>query len=193
MAKVDLWFPTAVYVEEDLISKEENSKLIEHCLTVKKNTPSGGEEWLGQTYNTHGTHDLAKDEIFQPILELTLYHVHQFAKSHNCNGTYQNNYSWMNIAEQSAFQEFHTHNGNIFSAIYYADIPKGSGRLIFEDPKEPDMLPLKNIETRNELTFTRAWYEPKPRSLIIFRSYLRHGVEPGTNKDPRISIAMNFN
>lgn len=193
MAKVDLWFPTSIYIEEDLISEEENNKLIDHCLSIRKTTPSGGEDWLGQTYTTHGTHDLAKDKIFQPILDLTLYHVHQFANAHNCTGIYQNNYSWMNIAEESAWQEFHTHNGNIFSAVYYASAPEGSGRILFEDPKEPDMFPLKTKVNKNELSFTRIGYNPKPKTLMIFRSYLRHCVEPGTNKEARISIAMNFN
>jgi hypothetical protein len=28
--------------------------------------------------------------------------------------------------------------------------------------------------------------------LLIFRSYLRHMVQPGSNIEPRISIAVNF-
>lgn len=192
MAKIDLWFPTAIYVEENLISEEENNKLIEHCLSIKKTTPSGGDEWVGKTYTTHGTYDLSKDKVFQPILDLTLYHVHQFANAHNCTKSYQSNYSWMNIAEGSSFQEFHAHNGNVFSAVYYANVPEGSGKLVFEDPKEPDMCPLKTKVNRNELSFTRIGYKPNPRSLMIFRSYLRHCVEPGTNEEPRISIALNF-
>ena len=192
-SKVELWFPTAVYVEEELISEELNEQLIQHCLAIRDKTPSGGSEWLGGTYNTHGTHDLAKDILFQPVLDAALFHVHQFAKMHNCDATYTNNYSWMNIAQGTAWQEFHTHNGNVFSAVYYPSAPEGSGRIVFEDPKEPDMCPLKTKECRNQLSYSRVGYVPKPRSLIIFRSYLRHCVEPGTNEVPRISIAMNFN
>jgi uncharacterized protein (TIGR02466 family) len=193
MAKVELWFPTAIYIEENLISEEQNDLLVRHCLDIKNNTDSGGGEWLGKTYNTHGTHDLSKDDIFRPILDLTAYHVHQFANMHNCTGSYENNYAWMNIAEGSAWQEFHTHNGNVFAAVYYAAAPEGAGRILFEDPKEPDMCPLKTKENRNQLSYSRIGYNPKPRSLMIFRAYLRHCVEPGTNKEPRISIAMNFN
>lgn len=193
MPKVEMWFPVTVYTEENLLSKEENTALKIHCLSVHDSTPSGGSEWLGETYNTHGTYNLTNDEIFQPLLQKISYHVHQYAKMHNCQETYVSNYAWMNISKESNWQEFHTHNGNIFSAVYYVAAPEGSGRIIFEDPKEPDMCPLKTKTNRNQLSYTRFAHTPREGSLVIFRSYLRHCVEPGTNKDPRISIALNFN
>lgn len=192
-SKVELWFPVAVYIQEDLISKEQNELLKQHCLELNKTVPTGGSEWMGGTYNTHGTHDLSTDKIFQPVLDLSAFHVHQFAQMHNCTATYYNNYSWMNLATKNTWQEFHSHNGNVFSAVYYVSVPEGSGRIVFEDPKEPDMCPLKTKNNRNQLSYSRVGYTPKERSLIIFRSYLRHLVEPGTNEIPRISVAMNFN
>jgi len=55
------------------------------------------------------------------------------------------------------------------------------------------MLPITNIKERNDLTFQRVGYEAEERKLVIFRSYLRHMVEPCKNKSPRMSIAVNFN
>ena len=86
----------------------------------------------------------------------------------------------------------HTHNESTISAVYYISAPTGSGKLVFEDPREPDMLPIKNIPVRNELSFVKVGYEAKEGSLIIFRSYLRHMVTVGTNAEPRISVAFNF-
>jgi Rps23 Pro-64 3,4-dihydroxylase Tpa1-like proline 4-hydroxylase len=34
--------------------------------------------------------------------------------------------------------------------------------------------------------------EPAENSLIVFRSYLGHMVNQGTNNDDRISVAFNF-
>ena len=193
MSKVEMWFPVAIYRQDGIITHEQNDILRQHCLSIQKNTPTGGAEWLGATYNTHQTHDLSTDIEFGPVLDAVTHHVHEFAKLHNCNMTYYNSYAWMNIAEGTAWQEFHTHNNNIFSAVYYVDAPEGSGKIIFEDPKEPDMMPLKTTGNKNHLRYTRLSYTPEPGTLLIFRSYLRHCVEPGTNKTPRISIAMNFN
>jgi uncharacterized protein (TIGR02466 family) len=192
MAKIELWFPVAIYTEDNLLSQENNDKLKNHCSSIQQTEPSGGEEWFGKTYTTHGTYELNKDIECQILLDTVTYHVHEFAKSHNCQGSYKNQSTWMNISSEGSYQEFHTHNASIFSAIYYVTAPEGSGRVVFEDPKEPDMFPLKNIKGKNNLSYSRISYTPTAGTLIIFRSYLRHLVEPGTNKDPRISIAMNF-
>ena len=192
MSKIELWFPVAIYTEDNVLPKEVNERLKEHCLKIKESTPSGGAEWMGGTYTSHSKHNLNNDPEFQPLLDVVNFHVHQFAHAHNCTERYHNNYSWLNIANSNAWQEFHAHNGNVFSAVYYVSAPEGSGRIIFEDPKEPDMCPIKTRENRNELRFTRVGYTPQEGTLIIFRSYLRHSVEPGTNTESRISIAMNY-
>ena len=192
MAKIEMWFPVTVYREDQIINKEDNDKLIEHCIALQNSTPQGGSDWVGGTYNTHGTHDLSKDIMMDSVIEVITGHVNNFAQMHGCTGTYTNSYSWINIATNKDFQEFHTHNGNIFSAVYYISAPEGSGKIVFEDPKEPDMMPLKSIAEKNTLSYTRTDYTPVTGMLLIFRSYLRHLVEPGTNVDKRISLALNF-
>lgn len=187
-----MWFPVAIYSADDIVSQEQNNALMDHCIAIQNKTPSGGVEWLGGTYNTHQTYDLNNDAVFQPVLESISEHIHRFAKMHNCSGVYTNNYAWMNISKAGDWQEFHTHNANIFSAVYYVSAPEGSGRILFEDPKEPDMFPLKSIQGKNQLSYSRINYTPEPGKLLIFRSYLRHCVESGTNTKPRISIALNF-
>lgn len=192
MPKIEMWFPVAIYKEEELISIEENTELIKHCLELQKKCPSGGEDWYGNTYTTHGTYDLRKDIRFTPLLNKISMHAHNFAKMHNSPGSYEISYAWLNVNSGKTYQELHTHNSAILSCSYYLKSPEGSGHIVFEDPKEPDMFPLKNITDKNQLSFTRISYPPVERSLIMFRSYLRHMVQPGTNTEPRISIAINF-
>lgn len=193
MTKVEMWFPTPIYIQEDLISAEENEKLKEICNNIKHNTMCGGSDWVGGTYNTHGTHDLTRDDRFNFLLDKISYHVHEFAKMHNSNASYENGWSWLNVSGPSAWQEFHTHNGNVFSAVYYVSAPEGSGKIVFENPLEPDMCPPKEVYEKNQLSYTRIGYPPKEGTLMIFRSFLRHLVEPNTfTKGSRMSIACNF-
>jgi hypothetical protein len=65
--------------------------------------------------------------------------------------------------------------------------------IVFEYPKEPDMKPLKDVKQKNNLSFTKISYPATEGGLVIFRSYMRHLVQPGINITPRISISMNFN
>lgn len=192
MSKVEMWFPVSIYTQEDLLTIEENEKIKEACLEIQTKIECGGSDWIGGTYNTLGTLELNTDSRFNLLHERISTHVHEFAKLHGSIGNYQLNSSWCNISTPGSFQEFHTHNGNVFSAVYYASSPEGSGNIIFEDPKEPDMCSLKNVPEKTPLSFIRISYPPTERMLIIFRAYLRHLVEPGKNSQPRISIAANY-
>ena len=70
--------------------------------------------------------------------------------------------------------------------------PEKSGSLIFENPIEPDMLPLKNIKINNEYNYKTVSYDIPTNALIIFRSYVRHMVKRCENTKPRISLALNY-
>jgi len=187
------WFPVTIYKENHLLSSEEALALQEYSLDLRTKVPSGANHWTGKTYATINTFDLRRHLMFQPLLNRITKHVNVFAEMHGSkNESYEIDSSWLNINDKDTFQEFHAHQGNIFSCVYWLAAPVGSGDLVFEDPKEPDMLPVKNISDYNELSFTRINYEAEENALLIFRSYLRHMVAPCTNTTPRISIAVNF-
>jgi uncharacterized protein (TIGR02466 family) len=193
MPKIETWFPTAIYQEEKLFSDIENKYWDNYVKTIEQTYKSGGDEWEGGTYTTHGTnYDLIKDPIFAPLVTTVTNHVNAFATLHNSNHHYTPSGAWLNVATGHNFQEMHTHNESMISAVYYISAPPGSGKIVFEDPREPDMLPLKNILVRNDLSYIKVGYEAQEGFLVIFRSYLRHMVLSGKNTDRRISVAFNF-
>jgi uncharacterized protein (TIGR02466 family) len=192
MAKIETWFPVSVLLEDELFPAETNNHWRDQLLTVKQTVLTGGDGWVGNTYTTHETYNLLNDISFDLLVNTITEYVHEFARAHDSYGTYACTDAWANVATNGNFQEFHSHDGCIFSAVYYVTAPEGSGRIVFEDPKQPDMLPLREIKSRNVLSYIRMGYAPLPGRLIIFRSYLRHLVEPGTNTEERISISLNF-
>lgn len=192
MANIELWFPTAIYIQENLFDEKTNKKWQSEILEWPKTIPSGGADWEGETYTTHETYDLTESPSFVPLIEKITDHVHEFARAHNSMYNYRVQHSWANIAQPGNFQEYHTHDGSIFSAVYYIAVPEGSGNIVFEDPRMPDMLPMPNITERNNLSYIKTGYKPKVGDLLIFRSYIRHCVQTGKNEVPRISAALNF-
>lgn len=192
MPNLEMWFPVTIYLEDNLFSKEQNEIWKNRLLEIKQIKKSGGEDWQGNTYTTHNTYDLREDKLFNPLLDSINFHVNEFAKQHSSFAEYKCENFWGNIAIRDNYQEFHTHERSIFSAVYYIEVPEGSGSLVFSDPKEPDMLPLKNFKGRNNLSFVKIGYSPIQGRLLIFRSYLSHMVEPGTNSTERISVSLNF-
>jgi uncharacterized protein (TIGR02466 family) len=189
---IKLWFPTAIYYEENLLSEKENAQLKQYCLGLEDKVPSGGLAWYGKTYTTHGSYSSLGDEEVQVLLRITRERVNAFARVYGCVENYECRTPWLNISREGNWQEFHVHPGVVFSAVYYVAAPEGSGNIVFEDPRGADMCPLKNVVEKNTFSFDRVPYAAKENSLIIFRSYLRHMVEPGSNVAPRISFAMNF-
>ena len=65
-------------------------------------------------------------------------------------------------------------------------------KVVFENPTEPDMLPIKDIKQYNDLSFKTYSFTPIQNSLIIFRSYMRHMVERQTIDFERMSVAVNL-
>lgn len=192
MAEINLYFPTAIYVEADLFDQEQNKIWCDRILDLQKTVPAGGKEWEGGTYTTHSTFNLLNDEIFSPLFEKIQYHVNAFTKEHNSEFEHTCNSAWANINAPGTYQEYHTHPSSVFSCVYYPQVPEGSGNIVFESPNTPDMFPIVGINQLNDLTFEHIKYSPKPGTLLIFRSYLRHCVQQGNNTEPRISIALNY-
>jgi len=193
MAKIEKWFPTTIYQESNLFDDLQNQKWINRALEIQQTISSGGDEWEGKTYTTHNTtYNVLKDSEFKLLVDAVTYHVAQYVKLHNSIRTYACESAWLNISTENNFQEMHTHNESTISAVYYIAAPTGSGKIVFEDPREPDMLPIKDIANRNEFSYIKVGYTPIPGQLLIFRSYLRHMVTLNENKLPRISVAFNF-
>lgn len=193
MAKVSLWFPTAIYEEQEVLNKWQNIQLLDHCYNMRKNAPIAGREgWVGNTYNSHGRYDdLAASDSFQVLLDKVTNHVNEFGKLHGSDSTFQCDGAWVNIADKGSFQEYHAHEGSVFSCVYYVNVNESSGSIRFLDPKYPTMLDIKR-SSDTELTFKHVEINPVPGTLLIFRSYLMHMVHPNMSAESRVSIAFNF-
>lgn len=185
------WFPVPVYCTDETINFEENKILESRVLEVQKTIDVGAKGWFCNTYNTLGSYELQDDIQFNSILNCVDFHVREFAKIWGTESIPHCSQSWANVSGEYSYQEFHTHPGAVFSAVYYVKVPEGSGRIIFQNPAMPDMLPPPNA-VGTEYADEHCIYTPTEGTLLIFRSYLKHMVEIGKNKDPRITLAFNY-
>jgi hypothetical protein len=193
--RLDNLFPVAVYQAFNVLSEGDNQKLISRSLEIMGDGTLGSKDrWIGNTFTTHSSSTqkaLLDDPVYKQLADITNLHVSEFAKAQGSFEPYECGSMWLNIASSEAYQEMHSHDGSIISAVYYPSVPTGSGNIEFEDPKPIDMLPLKN-KVCGGMYSSRMALSPTPRQLVIFRSWLRHRVLPGKNTEPRISIAFNY-
>jgi len=100
---------------------------------------------------------------------------------------------WVNVMEKGAAHTPHIHPHSVISGTYYVTVPPKSGVIRFEDPRLPMMMaaPLRKPKARPEnRTFVDV--TPKPGMLLLWESWLRHGVEPNAARGKRISVSFNY-
>jgi uncharacterized protein (TIGR02466 family) len=109
---------------------------------------------------------------------------------------------WANVNRHGHGNQFHTHPGALWSATYYVDDggvaadPTVGGEFEIQDPRGA-----APVMYAPHLTFPgpdgAALGEsqrlvPRAGMLVVFPSWLSHGVRPYRGARERISIAMNF-
>jgi uncharacterized protein (TIGR02466 family) len=100
---------------------------------------------------------------------------------------------WINVMTKGAVHTPHIHPHSVISGTYYVTAPPGSGAIRFEDPRLGLMMaapPRKANATAENRSFVDV--APKPGLLLLWESWLRHGVEPNAARGSRISVSFNY-
>jgi uncharacterized protein (TIGR02466 family) len=100
---------------------------------------------------------------------------------------------WVNLLKSGAAHTGHVHPHSVISGTYYVAVPPGSGGLRFEDPRLPLMMaaPPRRADAP-DASRTFVTVQPQAGGLLMWESWLRHEVPPGTAKEPRISVSFNY-
>ena len=195
--KQDLWFPTPIWLENDLFNKsdlEQISLFVKHVRNNDKGrklSNVGGwqsnilmyENYLQQ--NISFLHDIlfekAKEAFLTLLSPLTL----------------TSSSSWININSKGDWNHIHIHPGSLFSCVFY--LTDGSGIKFIRPNGEMDfylktVLDSGNGESKNysDATYDYIIYKPQRNTALFFPSFLKHGVEVNDSDNERISIAFNF-
>ncbi len=100
---------------------------------------------------------------------------------------------WVNVMDKDAIHAPHIHPHSAISGTYYVMVPPKAGAIRFEDPRLAMMMaapPRKKTARPENSSFIAV--APKAGMLLLWESWLRHGVEPNGAKRPRISISFNY-
>ena len=131
--------------------------------------------------------DLPKrDPAFAQLGKLLTRHASTFARELGWDRKPKLDSLWANLLKSGGQHSGHIHPHSIISGTFYVAAPAGSGAIRFEDPRLPLMMA---APTRPD-TFVTV--EPRPGLLLMWESWLRHEVLPGTARGERLSISFNF-
>jgi len=100
---------------------------------------------------------------------------------------------WLNVMQQGAIHAPHIHPHSAISGTYYVAVPPRSGAIRFEDPRLAMMMaaPPRQPKARPE---NRSFVdvEPKAGMLLLWESWLRHGVQTNGARGKRVSVSFNY-
>tara|TARA_R110000822_G_scaffold295792_1_gene418059 strand:+ start:5162 stop:5767 length:606 start_codon:yes stop_codon:yes gene_type:complete len=183
-------FSINIYKEKLAI---KNKPLIDYVLNLQKQT--GGRKISNPTGWQSLNFDLSQD-IFLNLNEEIHKHFLSYIKNIPLNNKFKISSMWANVNEYKDYNLIHTHGDSVISGVYYLKNPKNSGNLFFANPASEGIEYLwenciEEYTQQNSACWTIAVEEG---DLVLFPSWLKHGVEPNLNKkENRISIAFNIN
>jgi uncharacterized protein (TIGR02466 family) len=101
---------------------------------------------------------------------------------------------WINILAPGGMHAGHIHPGSVVSGTYYVALPDGAAGLKFEDPRLALMMaapPRRPSAARANRAFVEMM--PKPGTILLWESWLRHEVPPSRARSERVTISFNYN
>ncbi len=127
-----------------------------------------------------------RDPAFADLSKLLSRHARSFAGELGWATSPKLDSLWVNLLKSGGHHSGHIHPHSSLSGTLYVEVPEGSGPIRFEDPR----LPMMMAAPQRPDTFVTV--EPRPGLLLMWESWLRHEVLPGSGRGERLSISFNF-
>jgi uncharacterized protein (TIGR02466 family) len=179
--------------------------LAQSCLAIAADDRAGRRWAKAHGYGGYTSYASLNDlttraTVFAELEKSIARHVAAFARKSEFDLARSNNSRklrldslWINVMKKGAVHAPHIHPHSVVSGTYYVTAPPGSGAIRFEDPRLGLLMaaPPKKKNARPE---NRAFVDvtPRPGLLLLWESWLRHGVEPNDAKTARISVSFNY-
>ncbi|MFL6733391.1 MAG: TIGR02466 family protein [Sphingomicrobium sp.] len=192
-------FPTFLY-QADLGNAPLLEELAHSIRTLSRDDPAGigwSREHGYKGYTSYASlNDVTKrDPAISDLARTLIRHAATFAAE--CGFDLRRkprlDSLWVNLLKGGGHHSGHVHPNSVISGTLYVEVPTGSGAIRFEDPRLPMMMaaPARRADAPEELRqFVNV--PPSPGMLLLWESWLRHEVLPGTGKGERLSISFNF-
>ena len=201
MATITRLFPTHIYRADNSIPPALNADIEVAALDLAENDGQGLRwcETHGYPgYTSYGSaHNLADHlAVFKKLVKVLDVHAAAFAKAQHwdigkrkplCDSL------WVNVLPEGGSHTGHIHTNSVISGTCYIKVPKGSGPLVYEDPRLPMMMaaPPRKANAPEEFKAQVA-FMPEAGSLLLWESWLRHEVPLNRAEGDRISVSFNY-
>lgn len=101
---------------------------------------------------------------------------------------------WANISDSTNKHMMHVHANSFWSGVLHLNCPQPNpGVIEFRDPRYASHMQFFEYEDQNTFSMRTAQIVPEDGMLILFPSWLEHGVQPGEFSKYQRRISLSFN
>ncbi len=203
MSTVTALFATQIYQARPLGAQatQLNADLARACAALAADDAAGqawAREHAYKGYTSYASLDDLpwRDPVIAELVGVLDGHVARFARTLDFDlggRPLALDSLWVNCLEPGGMHAGHIHPGSVISGTYYVALPDGAAGLKFEDPRLALMMaapPRRASAAREKRAFVEV--APKPGTILLWESWLRHEVPPSRAKTRRISISFNY-
>ncbi|HEX8168166.1 MAG TPA: TIGR02466 family protein [Beijerinckiaceae bacterium] len=202
MATIETFFPTRIYRAE---LDEGDGRLVGDldaaCRSIAEDD-AAGRRWSRRNGYPGYTSYASLDDLpwrvpaFADLKRLLDRHVAAFAKELELDLKREKlklDSIWINVLLPGGVHGAHIHPHSVVSGTCYVAVPEGAGAIKFEDPRlgfmmaAPPSKPKARPENRRFVTVA-----PRPGTVLLWESWLRHEVPLNEAGEERISVSFNY-
>lgn len=189
MLKTDAFWPTIMYFK-DFDLDDFNRDLEEKILAWSKSDPG-----LNKTnqYGWHSTTDMHTRAEFKDLVDLLYQMQFEIYQQEGLASEPLLGNMWANINYPGASNAMHIHPNSLWSGAYYVTADANSGNIYFEDPRAVSLMSMPKRTVEQPVNQRRIIESvPQTGRLIMFPSWVNHGVRENLSDKTRISVSFNF-
>jgi uncharacterized protein (TIGR02466 family) len=187
------WFPTPVwhYTVENF--QQLNETLLQE-IHEEQQRDRQGEKWsniLGW-HSVNNLHQRDRFAEFVNIVNVNVLEVANFLQWDLQKFSVNITTCWVIVNGKLASNSLHNHPNSILSGVYYLKTPENCGGIYFNDPRPASQMLVPPVVDFNLWTFPKVSYKPHAGTMLLFPSWLLHGVEMNMSEELRVCISFNI-
>lgn len=191
--KRDDWFPTPIWHFEVPNHEELNQKLLP-AIYAEREKDSQGVNW-SNSLGWHSKDYLNQQPEFQEIVKIAIANGTEAATEVGFDltrFTMMVTNCWAIINPKFASNFVHNHPNSVLSGVYYVKAAENCGGIFFRDPRDVAHMFMPNLTELTPWTIQKITYKATEGTVIIFPSWLNHGVEANLSDEDRLCISFNM-
>ena len=132
----------------------------------------------------------SSNDFLVPLLNMIKPRIQELYTKYGIHKTVEIASYWFNVNKKNDYNIAHQHPKSILSAVFYLKTPENCGNIIFE--RTDFLRALNDFDVDTEHNYNDWFIPPQKNLLVVFPSFVKHGVEPNQSNEERISLALNF-